>query len=137
LFDHFAGASTGVSWGAQLVVAVIVAFGIWVLWAKPISHNLKAAALCAGIFLVTPYSLFYDLTILPIAAAFLVKEGLLRGFLPGERTVILICWFSLLFLTWRSGPVICAVLLCLIFRRFAVYRRSNAEGFSYRPRALA
>ena len=107
------GASTRVSWSAQLVVSVIVVLGIWMIWAKPAALNLKAAALCAGSFLVSPYALFYDLSILSIAVAFFVKEGLSGGFLPGERTAILICWVSLLFFTWRSGPVIGAVLLFL------------------------
>jgi len=83
------------------------------IWAKPGAFNLKATALCAGSFLVSPYALFYDLSILSIAVAFFVKEGLSGGFLPGERTAILICWVCLLFFTWRSGPVIGAVLLFL------------------------
>jgi Glycosyltransferase family 87 len=114
---QLAGASTLVSWSAQLVVSIIVTLGICMLWAKPISHNLRAAALCGGLLLVSPYVLLYDLTILSIAAAFFVKEGLSRGFLIGERMAILICWVLLLFVSWRVGPVICAVLLFLIIRR--------------------
>jgi hypothetical protein len=123
LFNH-AGANPYVSWSAQLAVCVIVALGIWMLWATSNSFNLKAAALCAGIFLVSPYALFYDMTILSIAAAFFIKEGLSRGFLPGERTVIIICWM-LLFLFDSSGPVDCAILLFLIARRLVAVRRSS------------
>jgi arabinofuranan 3-O-arabinosyltransferase len=122
LFDWF-GASREISWIMQVTAAVIVAFGIWVLWSKPASHNLKAAALCAGTLLVSPYALFYDLTIPAIAAAFFVKEGLSGSFLPGERTAILICWILLLFMWMRSGPVICAVLLFLIARRLVMSRK--------------
>lgn len=124
---HLFGASFQVSWIAQSIVAIMTTFGIWVLWSKPVSHNLKAAGLCAAIFLVSPYALFYDLTILSIAAAFFVKEGLSRGFLPGERIAILLCWFSLLPLGWRSGPVISAVLLLLIARRIAVHYTARQE----------
>jgi hypothetical protein len=120
------GAGASFSWSAQVIVSVIVAFGIWVIWSKPISYNLKAAALSAGLLLVSPYLMPYDLLILSIAAAFLIKEGLSRGFLPGERTAIFICWFSLSFLTvlpWmpRVGPVVCAILLFLVVRRVIVY----------------
>lgn len=117
------GASTWVSWSVQLAVASMVALGIWMLWAKPISYNLKAAALCAGAFLVTPYVLVYDLCILPIAIAFFVKEGLSRGFLPGERMAILIFSGLLFFMKLPIGPLICAILLFLIARRI-VYRRN-------------
>jgi hypothetical protein len=118
---QLSGASKGIAWSAQVVAATIVSLGIWVLWSKPISHNLKAAAVCAGILLVSPYALFYDLTIPCIAAAFFIKEGLTRGFLPGERIIILICWIPLLFMAWRSGPIVCLTILILVARRIVLY----------------
>ncbi|MBV8360550.1 MAG: DUF2029 domain-containing protein [Deltaproteobacteria bacterium] len=120
------GASTWVSWSVQLGVAAMVALSIWMLWARPISYNLKAAALCAGSFLVTPYVLVYDLCILPIAIAFFVKEGLSRGFLRGERMAILMFSGLLFFMKLPIGPVICTILLLFIARRI-VYRRSPTE----------
>jgi arabinofuranan 3-O-arabinosyltransferase len=123
------GARAWISWSAQLVVSVMVAIYIWTIWAKPISFNLKAAAICAGILLVTPYALFYDLCILPIAGAFFLKEGLSRGFLPGERTGIFICWLLLCPMTWRFGPMVSAVLLFLIARRITHAMRSS--GWRY------
>jgi hypothetical protein len=120
---HWVGASTAMSWGGQFAVSVIVAIGIWMLWSKPISYNLKAAALCAGSLIVSPYILSYDLCVLSISVAFLVKDGLSRGFLPGERLAILICWCALFNSMVRSGPVICAVLLFFIIRRIVESRR--------------
>ena len=125
---YWTGLSPWIAWSVQLAVSVVVAVGIWILWAKPISYNLKAAALCAGILLVSPYALFYDLSILCIAAAFFIKEGLSRGFLPGERTLIVVFWAMLLFFSWpfgNSGPVISAVFLFLIARRIVAFRRSS------------
>jgi hypothetical protein len=114
-----AGASATVSWGGQLIVAAIVAVGIWMIWARPVSFNLKAAALCAGTLLVVPYSILYDLTTLSISAVFLVKDGLSRGFLPGDRLAILGCWFFLLFIWFHCGPgpEVSIVLLLLVARR--------------------
>ena len=123
------GASAWISWSAHLVVSVMVAIYIWTIWAKPISFNLKAAAICAGILLVTPYALFYDLCILPIAGAFFLKEGLSRGFLPEERTGIFICWLLLCPMTWRFGPMVSAVLLFLIARPITHAMRSS--GWRY------
>jgi hypothetical protein len=122
---QWSGASKGIAWSAQVVAVTIVSYGIWVLWSKPISHNLKAAALCAGTLLVSPYALFYDLTIPCIAAAFFIKEGLTRGFLPGERMLILICWVPLLFMEWRSGPIVCLTILILIVRRSVLYYENS------------
>jgi hypothetical protein len=128
-FFELLGASPWLSWVVQAIVSVIVIVGIWTLWsAKQISYNLKAAALCAGLFLVSPYALFYDLSILCVAVAFFVKEGLARGFLPGERVTMLGFWVALLFLTWRSGPVIGAILVLLITRRVVFFGIRSVFG---------
>ena len=67
----------------------------------------------------------YDLCILSIPVAFLVKDGLSRGFLAGERTAILICLVA--FLLWLApmmpvGPVVYPVILFLIVRRIVAAR---------------
>lgn len=114
---HRAGASPWISWSVQSGVSITVALVVWVLWAKPISYDLRAAALCVGSVIVSPYVLFYDLCILSIAVAFLVKEGLSCGFLPGERIIMLMCWAGLI-LPIRSVPtIICVILLALAARR--------------------
>ena len=112
-----------VSWGGHLIVAAIVAPTVWVVWAKPIPFSLKAAVLCIGSAMVPPYILFYDLCILTIAVAFLVRDGMSRGFLPGERTVILICFAALFLVQVPIGPVVCATLIFLAGRRIVAYRR--------------
>jgi hypothetical protein len=73
--------------------------------------------------MVPPYILFYDLCILSIAVAFLVRDGMSRGFFPGERTVILICFAALFLVQVPIGPVVCAALLVLVARRIVTYRR--------------
>jgi hypothetical protein len=111
-----------VAWGGHLIVAAIVALTVWVVWAKPIPFSLKAAVLCVGSAIVPPYILFYDLCILSIAVAFLVRDGMSRGFLPGERIVILICFIALFFVQVPIGPIICAALFFLAARRIVAYR---------------
>jgi hypothetical protein len=83
----------------------------------------KAAILCIGSVMVTPYVFFYDLCILSIAVAFLVRDGMSRGFLLGERTVILICFAALFLVQVPIGPVVCATLLFLAGRRIVASRR--------------
>ena len=120
---RWAKTSGPVSWGGQLIVAAAVALMVCVSWAKPVPFTLKAAVLCIGSAMVPPYILFYDLCILSVAVAFLVRDGMARGFLPGERTVILICFAALFLVQVPIGPVVCATLLFLAARRIVACRR--------------
>jgi hypothetical protein len=133
-----AGASAYISWTVHLAAAAIVAVTIWVIWTKPIPYSLKAAALCIGSVMVTPYVLGYDLCVLSIATAFLVKDALSRGFLPGERIVMLMCWAGLIFMMAPLIPItICVVLLILIARRILACRQEATGGWLLNPDGLA
>jgi hypothetical protein len=128
-FLQLAGASAYISWTAHLVAAAIVAATISAICTKPIAHSLKAAALCIGLVMITPYVLGYDLCILSIAVAFLVKDALSRGFLPGERIAMLMCWAGLILLLVPLIPIIiCVVLLFLISRRILAYSQKDNHG---------
>jgi hypothetical protein len=116
-------ASASVSWAGHLFVGAIVAGTVCSVWAKRIPFSLKAAVLCIGSAMISPYILFYDLCVLSIAVAFLVRDGLARGFLPGERTAILICFAALFLVQVPIGPVVCVTLFFLAARRIVVYRR--------------
>jgi Glycosyltransferase family 87 len=119
---HWAGASTRSSWSVHLTVAAIVTAIVCAVWAKPIPYPLKAAILCIASVTVTPYVLAYDLCILSIAVAFLVRDGMSRGFLPGERMGIFFCFAGLFPVATPIAPIICAVLFVLCARRIAAYR---------------
>jgi arabinofuranan 3-O-arabinosyltransferase len=125
---HRAGASDRLAWLVQAGLAVLMATWLWRVWAKPIPYALKAAILCIGSLVVTPYVLHYDLCVLSIGVAFLVSDGLARGFLPGERMLMLACFFGLFVIAEPVGPVICAALLCLAARRIAAWRGEEAAG---------
>jgi hypothetical protein len=73
--------------------------------------------------MVSPHILFYDLCILSIAVAFLVRDRMSLGFLPGERTVTLICIAALFLVQVPIDPVVCAALFFLAARRIAAHRR--------------
>jgi arabinofuranan 3-O-arabinosyltransferase len=127
---HWAGASPGIAWSGQLVVSAAGVLAIGMLWAKPLSYNLRAAALCVGSIMVSPYVLYYDLCILSIAVAFLVKEGVSRGFLPGERTALLLCWPALFLVKTPIGAVVCAILVFLCSRRIIACCRGYPSALS-------
>jgi hypothetical protein len=115
-----AGADARLAWAVQLAVALSLAPAVYYVWAKPIPYALKAAMLSIASLLATPYVLHYDLCILSITTAFLVKDGLSRGFLAGERMIIVACFVILYFLRVPLAPIIYLILLLLIYRRVAV-----------------
>jgi hypothetical protein len=61
-------------------VAVVLAL----MWRSRIPYSLKAAALATGTLLITPYLFLYDMMVLAIPVAFLVRIGLKTGFRPYE-----------------------------------------------------
>jgi hypothetical protein len=119
---HWVGASGAIAWTVQLTIAAVVAAAVCAVWARPIPYSLKAAIICVGAVTVSPYLLAYDLCILSIAVAFLVRDGMSHGFLPGERTGLLICFGGLFPVATPIAPMICAVLLFLIVRRIVAWR---------------
>jgi hypothetical protein len=67
-------------WGLTASVAVVMAL----FWRSRVPYTLKAAALAAGALLTTPYLFMYDMMVLAIPVAFLVRIGLKTGFRAGE-----------------------------------------------------
>jgi hypothetical protein len=50
------------------------------IWRSSVRYSLKAASLAAGTLLTTPYLFMYDVTVLAIPVAYLVRIGIGRGF---------------------------------------------------------
>lgn len=86
------GGSIPLAYAAQITVTLLVAAALGWLWHSRAAFPLKAAALAIGTILATPYSLDYDLMVLAPAIAFLVADGLQRGFTPWEKTLLAILW---------------------------------------------
>jgi arabinofuranan 3-O-arabinosyltransferase len=77
---RYLGGAEQLAWGLQWILSIAVAVTLALLWRNRIAYSLKAAALATGILLVTPYLFLYDLMVLAIAIAFLIRIGLRRGF---------------------------------------------------------
>lgn len=91
-------------WGGGIAPAYLVqaaatlaSIGV-VLWlarrARPAERN--AAALAAAL-ISTPYVLDYDFVLLGVAIAFLAADGLGRGFLSWEKSLLALAWIAPLF----------------------------------------
>ena len=82
---RYFGGTEQLAWVFQWIMNGAVAVLLVLMWrSSRIGYPLKAAALAAGCLLVTPYLFLYDMMVLAIALAFLVRIGLSEGFQPYE-----------------------------------------------------
>src|SRR4029077_2814415 len=79
-FARTHGGSETLAWIVQSVVSLTLAVGLVWLWKSRVAFELKAAALAAGALLATPYLFMYDLVVLAVAVAFLLRFALAREF---------------------------------------------------------
>jgi hypothetical protein len=63
---------------AQVCLALALAVALSLLWRSRASDDLKSAALATGALLATPYLYMYDLAILAVPVAFLIRDRLGR-----------------------------------------------------------
>jgi hypothetical protein len=121
----------------QGALALALAATIVWLWRSQAAFELKAAALAVASLLATPYVLDYDMVVLGIAIAFLVRHGLARGFHPYELSLLALTW-AVPFLT-RSiaglsgiplGLIVMLVLYAMTLRRAASDLGLNPIGSS-------
>jgi hypothetical protein len=75
------GGSETLAWIVQGLLSLSLAVGLVWLWRRRVAFELKAAALPAGALLATPYLFMYDLVVLAVAVAFLLRFALAREFL--------------------------------------------------------
>jgi arabinofuranan 3-O-arabinosyltransferase len=75
------GGSEALAWTVQAVVSLTLAVGLVWLWRSRVAFEFKAAALASGALLATPYLFMYDLVVLAVAVAFLLRLALTRDFL--------------------------------------------------------
>ena len=78
---RYFGGTEQLAWVFQWIMSGVVAILLALMWrSRNVSYPLKAASLAAGALLVTPYLFLYDLMVLAIPVAFLVRIGLEKGF---------------------------------------------------------
>lgn len=78
------GGGETLAFSVQAAGSLAVAAGVVCLWRGRAPFELKAAALAAGTLVVTPYVYMYDLVVLAVAVAFLLRFSLERGMTYAE-----------------------------------------------------
>ncbi|CAN5296207.1 hypothetical protein BH10PSE11_BH10PSE11_05040 [soil metagenome] len=131
------GGSIDAAYVAQGALALALAATIVWLWRSKAAFELKAAALAVASLLATPYVLDYDMVVLGIAIAFLIRHGLARGFHAYEVSLLALAW-AVPFLT-RSiaglsgiplGLIVMLALYAMTLRRAASDLGLNPIGSS-------
>ena len=117
---RYFGGSEPLGWAFQWVLTASVAVVLALMWRSRVPYTVKAAALAAGALLTTPYLFMYDMMVLAIPIAFLVRIGLKTGFrayeLPALGAVVALigCY---MFTGIPTGLGATLVVAALILRR--------------------
>jgi hypothetical protein len=85
---RYFGGTEQLAWIVQWIMTGAVAAGLVVLWRSSVRYSLKAAALAAGTVLTTPYLFMYDMMVLAIPVAWLLRIGLASGFRAYELPLL-------------------------------------------------
>jgi len=135
---RFFGGSEQFAWVLQWIMTGVVAVVLVVLWRSRVRYSLKAAALATGTLLVTPYLFLYDLMVLAIPIAFLVRLGLGVGFRRYEVPALGLVAFLLMFYPLFAAPTGFAATLivaALIAGRCRFWRTAAATAGALPARA--
>ncbi|MGO9630404.1 MAG: glycosyltransferase family 87 protein [Xanthobacteraceae bacterium] len=108
------GGSETLAWTIQAAVSLAAAAAVAILWRSNAAYEIKAAALGVGVLLATPYLYMYDLVVLAVPMAFLLRLGNARGFLPKEMAWIGIASGLMLAFPFVKAPVGFAALLLVV-----------------------
>jgi len=119
---------------AQGITLLVLATIVWLLWRLPVRYGLKAAATSIAALLATPWASACDMAAIVVPFAFLARDQLDYGLLPGEQTVMIALFgASLVILVSFGGAPIGALLmitlLSVILRRAILSCRELAPGF--------
>lgn len=114
------GLNESASLAFQIVCTLTAAGAVALVWRRVREADLRAAILCASVFLAAPYGYYYEFVILALPVAVLARRGLETGwlryeqiilpvifalplFLPGEaKESGLPYWFFLMLMVWGS-----------------------------------
>jgi arabinofuranan 3-O-arabinosyltransferase len=114
------GARETLAWSTQAAAALAVAVALVRLWRSRATFDLKAAALTCGALLATPYVYMYDLVVLAVAVAFLVRDGLQRGFSSVDGTALGVA--AILILVYPYAPTQVGLAATLIVSALTAFR---------------
>lgn len=78
------GGSVDLAWVVHGTAMAVMAVWVFIAWSGRQPFAIKAAVLSVGAVIAAPYVYMYDVMLLAIPVAFLLRDARERGFLPGE-----------------------------------------------------
>lgn len=117
---RFLGGGDTLARSLQWVVTGTVALALVVLWRSRARYEIKAAALATGALLATPYLYVYDMVVLAIPVALIVRMGIADGFRSYELPTLGVVTGLLLafpYVVMPTGLVATLIVAALIARR--------------------
>jgi arabinofuranan 3-O-arabinosyltransferase len=136
---RFSGGSEQLAWALQWAMTATVAVGTVLLWRSRARYSLKAAGLATATLLMTPYLFLYDMMVLAIPIAFLVRIGLADGFQKYELPALGCAALLLLSFPLFAAPVGLGgtlIVAALIVRRLPAFRRKRPHAVACTDRDL-
>ena len=131
---RYFGGSEQLGWIFQWIMSGTVAVVLALMWRSRIPYTLKAASVATGTLLITPYLFLYDMMVLAIAVAFLVRLGLDQGFARYELPALGLAAALLMIFPVLGAPTGFAATLivtALIARRIGPWwRREQAPSLA-------
>ena len=89
---YLLGLPRGIATALQMAGTLLAVATVWIAFRRHPSSLPRTALLATATFLVSPYTLNYDLLLLMPAVVGLYRRGAEEGFYPGERLVHLLLW---------------------------------------------
>ncbi len=131
----FGGGET-LAWLLQSAQTVVVVIALIAMWrSRRVAFELKAAALAVGVLLATPYVYLYDLAILAVSGAFLMRLAVKTGLHPGEALGLALITALVLVLPFLGVPpgLPAAAIAALLIARRARGHATNLSLLQGRP----
>jgi arabinofuranan 3-O-arabinosyltransferase len=131
---RYFGGTEQLAWAFQFVLTASVAVVLALMWRSRVPYTWKAAALAAGTLLATPYLFMYDMVVLAIPLAFLVRIGLRTGFRRYELpalggALVLIAAYHIISAGAPTGfGVTLIVSILILARAHSSWRRERAPA---------
>jgi arabinofuranan 3-O-arabinosyltransferase len=122
------GGGEPVAWTLQWMLSGAVTVSVVLMWRSQVRYALKAAALATGTLLLTPYLFLYDVMVLAIPTALLIRIGLEESFEPYEIPALGCAALLLLSFPFVDAPVALGaslIVAALIARRAGPWWRAQ------------
>jgi alpha-1,2-mannosyltransferase len=116
------------AYAAQACQAIAATLAVGWVWRNSRELEVRATALVAGTFMISPYVYIYDTAWLGIPVALLSAKAVRDGWLRWEREILCIAWLFPIaaemtgqFLHAGIGPLVFALLMFVALRRANLY----------------